>query len=117
MKRILTITLALASMGFFGLGSDLTTNTAAKAVTPQLRIQIGPQRRNRRWRNRDYRDNRDYNRDYENRGDRVGYGYGQTVTQTRLVQRGWHTYRETYQVTYFPNGETRTTLISRERVD
>ena len=113
MKRILTITLALASMGFFGLGSDLTTNTAAKAVTPQLRIQIGPQRRNRRWRNRDYRDYRDY----ENRGDRVGYGYGQTVVQTRLVQRGWHTYRETYQVTYFPNGETRTTLISRERVD
>jgi hypothetical protein len=109
MKRILTITLALASMGFFGLGSDLTTNTEAKAVTPQLRIQIGPQRRNRRWRNRDYRD--------ENRGDRVGYGYGRTVMQTRLVQRGWHTYRETYQVTYFPNGETRTTLISRERVD
>jgi hypothetical protein len=108
MKRILTITLALASVGLFGLGSDLTTNTEAKAATPpQLRIQIGPQRRNRRWRNRDY----------ENRGDRVGYGYGQTVVQTRLVQRGWHTYRETYRVTYLPDGRTQTTLISRVRVD
>jgi len=112
MKRILTITLALASMGLFGLGSDLTTNTEAKAAKPQFRIQIGPQR-NRRWRNRDYRDYRDY----ENRGDRVGYGYGRTVVQTLLVQRGWHTYRETYQITYFPNGLTQTTLISRERVD
>ena len=111
MKRLITLTLALASMGLFGLGSDLKTNTSAQATTPQFRIQIGP-RRNRHWRNRD----RDY-RDYENRGDRVGYGYGQTVMQTRLVQRGWHTYRETYQVTYYPNGETRTTLISRERVD
>ncbi|HXM50023.1 MAG TPA: hypothetical protein VN956_19435 [Pyrinomonadaceae bacterium] len=112
MKRILTITLALASMGLLGLGSDLTTNTEAKAAKPQFRIQIGPQR-NRRWRNRDYRDYRDY----ENRGDRVGYGYGRTVVQTRLVQRGWHTYRETYQITYYPNGQTQTTLISRERVD
>ena len=112
MKRILTITLALASMGLFGLGSDLTTNTEAKAAKPQFRIQIGPQR-NRRGRNRDYRDYRDY----ENRGDRVGYGYGRTVVETRLVQRGWHTYRETYQITYYPNGQTQTTLISRERVD
>jgi hypothetical protein len=106
MKRLITLTLALASIGFFGLGSNLTTNTEAKALTPQVRIQIGP-RRNRRWRDRDY----------ENRGDRVGYGYGRTVVETRLVQRGWHTYRETYRVTYFPNGETQTTLISRMRVD
>ena len=105
MKKLITLTLALASLGFFGLGSDLTTNTEAKALTPQVRIQIG--RRNRRWRDRDY----------ENRGDRIGYGYGRTVVQTRLVQRGWHTYRETYRVTYFPNGQTQTTLISRMRVD
>ena len=111
MKRLITLTLALASMGFFGLGSNLKTDTSVQAMTPQFRIQIGPQRRNRRWRNRDY------NRDYENRGDRVGYGYGRTVIQERLVQRGWHTYRETYQTTYFPNGETQTTLISRVRVD
>jgi hypothetical protein len=101
MKRLITLTLALASMGFFGLGSNLKTDTAVQAMTPQLRIQIGP-RRNRRW---------------ENRGERVGYGYGRTVVQTRLVQRGWHTYRETYRTTYFPNGQTQTLLISRVRVD
>src|SRR5712671_371217 len=109
MKRLITLTLALASMGFFGLGSNLKTDTSVQAMTPQFRIQIGP-RRNRRWRDRDYRD-------YENRGDRVGYGYGRTVIQTRLVQRGWHTYRETYQTTYYQNGQTQTILISRERVD
>jgi len=105
MKKLITLTLALASMGLFGLGSDLKTNTAVQAMPPQLRIQIG--RRNRRWRDRDY----------ENRGERIGYGYGRTTVQTRLVQRGWHTYRETYQVTYYPNGQTQTTLISRVRVD
>src|SRR5205823_15064778 len=105
MKKLITLTLALASMGFFGLGSDLKTNTAVQAMPPQFRIQIG--RRNRRWRDRDY----------ENRGERVGYGYGQTTVQTRLVQRGWHTYHETYQITYYANGQTQTTLISRVRVD
>ena len=105
MKKLITLTLALASMGLFGLGSDLKTNTAVQAMPPQLRIQIG--RRHRRWRDRDY----------ENRGERIGYGYGRTTVQTRLVQRGWHTYRETYQITYYPNGETQTTLISRVRVD
>ncbi len=107
MKRLITLTLALATMGFLGLGNDLKTGSSVQAMTPQFRIQIGPQRRNRRWRDRDY----------ENRGERVGYGYGRTVVQTRLVQRGWHTYRETYQTTYYPDGQTQTILISRERVD
>lgn len=104
-KKLLTIALALASFGFMGLASDTRAETVLKPATPQFRIQIGPQRRNRRWRNRDL-----------NRGDRVGYGYGRTVTQTRLVQRGYRTYRETYQIRYLPNGLTQTTLISRVRV-
>src|SRR5258708_21653400 len=79
MKRLITLTLALVAMGFCGLGSDLKTNTSAQAMTPQFRIQIGT-RRNRRWRDRYY----------ENRGERVGYGYERTTIQTRLVQRGWH---------------------------
>jgi len=29
-------------------------------------------------------------------------------TETCLVQRGWPTYRETYQLTYFPNGQVQT---------
>jgi len=92
----------------------------AKAGKPQIRIQVGRNRRrdrNRDW--RDYnRDQRDYNRDWrDNRGDRVGYGYGRTEVQTRLVQSGWHTYRETYEVRYLPDGQTQTTLISRVRVN
>jgi hypothetical protein len=103
MKKLFTFALVLASFGIFGSGSRTTVN--AKALTPQFRIQIGPQRQ-RRLRNRDW-----------NRGERVGYGYGRSVVQTRLVQRGWHTYRETYRVMYLPNGETQTTLISRVRVN
>ena len=62
-----------------------------------------------------------FDRRYRDRDDRwryrnaYNYGY-RTTTETRLVQRGWHTYRETYQVTYFPNGQVQTSLISRFRV-
>ena len=106
MKRLLTMILALASFGFLSLGTEVGADSMVKAATPQVRIQIGSQRRNRRWRNRDW-----------NRGERVGYGYGRTTVQTRLVHRGFHTYRETYQVRYLPNGLTQTTLISRVRVN
>jgi hypothetical protein len=112
MKRLLTIILALASFGFLGLGTEVRADSMVKAATPQVRVQIGSQRRNRRWRERDRWRHRDWNR-----GERVGYGYGRTTVQTRLVQRGFHTYRETYRVRYLPNGLTQTTLISRVRVN
>jgi hypothetical protein len=101
MRKLLMSILLVASFGFVGLGTEAKANTAAAAAvdTPQLRIRIG-QRHNRRWRNREYRRN----------------GYGRTYTQTRLVRRGYATYRETYQIRYLPNGETYTTLISRVRV-
>jgi hypothetical protein len=38
------------------------------------------------------------------------------VTQTRLVRYGRQVIRETYQITYLPNGRTQTRLISRVRV-
>jgi hypothetical protein len=107
MKKLFTFALVLASFGFFGAGSATTVN--AKTLHPQFRIQIGTQRQRR---NRDWNRGRDWNS-----GERVGYGYGRSVIQTRVVQRGWHTYRETYRVTYLPDGETQTTLISRVRVD
>jgi hypothetical protein len=92
--------LLVASFGFVGLGTEAKAkaNSAAAVGTPQIRVQIG-QRNNRRWRNREMR-----------------RGYGRTYMQTRLVRRGYATYRETYQVRQFPNGETSTTLISRVRV-
>jgi hypothetical protein len=39
-----------------------------------------------------------------------------TTTQSRLVRYGRQLYRETYRITYLPNGRTRTRLISRVRV-
>ena len=83
-----------ASFGFVGLGTESRANTATAAGAPQIRVQIG-QRNNRRWRNR---------------------RYARTYMQTRLVRRGYATYRETYQIRQFANGETSTTLISRVRV-
>lgn len=73
--------------------------TEAKAATasgitadPQIRVRIGPQAR--RWRNRRIR----------------------TVTTTRIVRRGFRTYRETIRTTYLPNGRTITQVIRRARV-
>ncbi|HMG75345.1 MAG TPA: hypothetical protein VK582_17745 [Pyrinomonadaceae bacterium] len=113
MKKLFALILALASFSFAGSLTESNASTMARAGKPQVRIQIGRPRR--RDRDRDWRDR---NRDgRENRGDRVGYGYGRTEVQTRLVQSGWHTYRETYQVRYLPDGRTQTTLISRVRVN
>jgi hypothetical protein len=35
---------------------------------------------------------------------------------TRTVRRGWRWYRETYRITYLPNGRVRTQLIRRVRI-
>lgn len=94
MKRLLALTLTLASFGFLGLGAAEAKSSSVTSPTPQIRVQIGPQRHRR---GRDFR--------------RV-----RTTRQTRIVHRGFHTYRETYLVRYLPNGRTDTTLISRERI-
>lgn len=39
-----------------------------------------------------------------------------TVIQTRTVRRGRALFRETYRVTYRPNGAVRTQLVSRVRI-
>ena len=105
MKKFLLTILLLSSFTFLGMSSVANATTPAVG-NPQLRIQIGQRRRH--WRDRD----RDRDRDYA-RGDRVGYGR----TFTRDVQRGFHLYRETYQVRYLSNGMTQTVLISRVRID
>jgi len=93
MRKLLILVLALITFGFVGAASR--TQAATAVGTPQIRIQIG--RRHRRW------------------DDRWGYRQ-QSYTTTRIVRYGWRTYRETYLVRYFPNGESQTTLISRERI-
>ncbi|MGB8507947.1 MAG: hypothetical protein WCD76_06070 [Pyrinomonadaceae bacterium] len=99
MKKLLALTLSLASIGFVASSARaaessnaLTVSTLAAA--PQVQIQLGGGRRNNRRFNRGVR----------------------TSTQTRLVRVGRQVYRETYQVTYRPNGRTVTRLISRVRV-
>lgn len=94
MKKLLALTLTLASFGFVGFGSEATAKAGTLAnASPQVRV-IVPQRHRGWHRNRSVR----------------------TVTQTRIVRRGFRTYRETYAVRYFGNGQTQTTLISRQRI-
>jgi len=92
MKKLLALTLSLASLGFVASSAEAKTaaSLSANAVAPQVRVQLGRGRR--------------YNR-------RV-----RIVTQTRLVRHGRQVYRETYQTRYLPNGRTQTRLISSVRV-
>ncbi len=101
MKKLLALTLSLASIGFVATSAEAkaseSLNSAAAnvaAVAPQGNIYIGPGRRNNRRFNRRVR----------------------TVMQTRMVRYGRQVFRETFQVTYLPNGRTHTRLISRVRV-
>lgn len=98
MKKLLGLTLTLASIGF--VASPAEAKAAAPSVATASTIAasaVAPQwgDRNRRGR---------YNR-------RV-----RVTTQTRFVRRGRQVYRETYQVRYLPNGRVHTRLISRVRV-
>ena len=95
MKKLLTLTLLLSSLGLAGSAQAAPTNTATAMNNPQLRIRIGRHERHR---------HRDWDRAY---GERVGYGR----TFVRDVRYGGRIYRETYQVR---NG--RTFLISRVRL-
>lgn len=103
-KKLLGIALAVVSMGFVASAeakaadvSHLNSTVAANAVP-----QWG------RDRHRDRYDRR-YDRRYNNRR--------RTVTQSRYVRYGRRLYRETYLVTYRPNGRIlNTRLISRQRV-
>jgi hypothetical protein len=100
MRKLLTLTLALATLGFLGSWSETKGNAVTK-TNPQIRIQIGRQRRDR-----------DYRREYRDRD----YGVWNT-TESRIVREGWRTYRETYQIRHFRDGRTQMILISRERID
>ena len=98
MKRVLGIALALSTLGFVpaaqAKAADVQHNSTITASS-------APQ-----WQ-RD-RNGRRYDRRYNNRR--------RSVTRSRLVRYGRRLYRETYVVTYWPNGRTDTRLISRTRV-
>ena len=98
MKKLLGITLALASLGVTGLASE-TKAAELSNTSVTVEANAAPQ-----WQ-RDRRGRRVYN----NRRAR-------TVRQTRVVRLGRRLYRETYLVTYRANGRTDTRLISRVRI-
>jgi hypothetical protein len=94
MKRVLGLILALSSMGFVVSADAKTTNTSNENST--IAASSAPQ-----WQR--YRNYRRYDR-------------RRSVTRSRYVRYGRRLYRETYLVTYWPNGRTDTRLISRQRV-
>ena len=96
MKKLLGLALTFASIGIVGLGSDakangLSTNSVAVAANA-----------NAQWQRDSY-------------GRRI-YNRRRTVRRTRVVRVGRRLYRETYTVSYLPNGRTNTRLISRVRI-
>jgi hypothetical protein len=98
MKKLLGLTLTLASLGMTGVASE----TKAADQSPSnvvVEANASPQ-----WQR-----DRDYHRGYYR-------GRGRTVRQTRIVRFGRRMYRETYVVTYRPNGRTDTRLVSRVRI-
>ena len=102
MKRVLGIALALLSLGFVVSAEAKTTDVSQNST---LAANAAPQ-----WQ----RDR--YGRRYDRRYDRRWENRQRSVTRSRLVRYGRRLYRETYLVTYWPNGRTNTRLISRQRV-
>jgi len=90
MKKLLTISALLGSLIIFAPTQEAKAASVTSAAAPQIRVQIGRQRDG--WRNR------------------------RSTIQTRIVRRGFATYRETYRITYMRNGGVRTQLISRVRI-
>ena len=98
MKRMMGLILALVSMGF-------VASAEAKASDVSLQNSTVAASSAAQWQ----RDG--YGRRYDRNNTRR-----RTVTRSRLVRYGRRLYRETYVVTYWPNGRSDTRLISRTRV-
>lgn len=96
MKRLLGITLALASIGFVAPSSEAKTTELSQAKIT-VAANASPQ-----WQRERY--------------GRRNFGRAHVVTRSRLVRVGRRLYRETYRVAYLPNGRTDTRLISRVRI-
>jgi hypothetical protein len=90
MKKLLALTLLLGSSFVFVSSTEAKTTNAPNTVNSGNSVNIaefaGQPRRRRSY-----------------------------IT-TRTVRRGWALYRETYRITYLPNGRVRTQLIRRIRI-
>jgi hypothetical protein len=102
MKKLLGIALAIATLGI-GVSAEAKASDVSHENSTVAASSAAQWQRDRYGRR--------YDRRYENRR----YN-GRSVTRSRLVRYGRRLYRETYLVTYWPNGRTNTRLISRTRV-
>jgi hypothetical protein len=90
MKKLILSAALLGSIAIAVPAAEVKTNSATSMDAPQIRLQIGRNRRNfRRTR---------------------------VVTSTRIVGSGRNRYRETIQTTYHPNGRVVVRVLSRERI-
>ena len=100
MKKLLGITLALASLGT-GLATELKASELPRdsATVLSANASASAQWQRDRWGRRAYRRHS-----------------VRRVTTSRVIRVGRRLYRETYLVTYLPNGRTNTRLLSRSRI-
>lgn len=91
MKKLILSALILGTSIVLVPSIEAKTTATNMKADPQIRVQIG-------------------------RNNRRRYRRARTVTTTRITRVGMWRYRETIRVTYLPNGTTRTTVISRQRL-
>lgn len=92
MKKFLALSLLLGSSALLAPAAEAKTTAAGSAAsTIEMTASSAPQRL---WQGRRAR----------------------VVTRTRIVRRGFRTYREVWQYRYRPNGSVVTRLLSRTRV-
>lgn len=98
MKKLILSALILGTsiVAVPAIEAKTTSNALSANADPQVRVQIGRNRRYNRW---------------ERRGMR------RVVTTTRVRRVGFRTYRETIRRVYLPNGTIRTTVVSRQRIN
>jgi hypothetical protein len=90
MKKLILSAALLGSIAIAVPAAEARTSSTASVDAPQIRVQIGRNRRNfRRTR---------------------------VVTSTRIVGFGRNRYRETIQTTYHANGRVTVRVISRQRI-
>ena len=91
MKKLLALAMIAGSIGFSSISAEARTSEAKVLTANTVQtMQTTRIRRNGR--------------------------IVRTVTRTRNVRVGRQRYRETYRITYLPNGRTRTQIISRIRI-
>lgn len=96
MKKLLALSLLLGSAVVFTPSETKAAdiNSSTTSLTLNESPQVRGYQQNRRWNNRRVR----------------------VVNRTRIVRRGFATYRETVQTRYQPNGRVTTRVISRVRI-